>query len=91
MYFVMNFAQVNAKNNFIFIYINHIGSPPFETKSYNGTYDRIKKVDLKFPDYLSDDVKDFLRKILVYDKTKRLPLDKIISHPWITKYNKENM
>jgi hypothetical protein len=30
-----------------------IGQPPFESQTYNQTYEKIKKVDLNFPEYLS--------------------------------------
>ncbi|KAL4449572.1 hypothetical protein ABPG74_007395 [Tetrahymena malaccensis] len=63
------------------------GQPPFETKSYDQTYDRIKKVQFSFPDYLSIEVRDLLSKILVYEKSQRLDLYNILNHPWIQKHN----
>jgi serine/threonine protein kinase len=41
---------------------------------------------LEFPDYLSAEVKDFVSKLLVKEPMKRLPLEEVLKHPWITKY-----
>ena len=49
----------------------------------------IFQINLEFPEYLSFEVKDFVSKILVKDPTKRLPLEEVLRHPWITKYNEK--
>lgn len=67
-----------------------LGFPPFETKSYNETYEKIKKVSFVLPEFLSPEVKDLLKKILVYDRAKRLDLPGILAHPWIIKHNASN-
>lgn len=61
------------------------GIPPFEAKKHSDTYRRIVKIDLKFPPtpVVSDAAKDLIRQILVKDSTQRLPLQKILEHPWI--------
>eukprot|EP00252_Welwitschia_mirabilis_P021503 TRINITY_DN5532_c0_g2_i1.p2 TRINITY_DN5532_c0_g2~~TRINITY_DN5532_c0_g2_i1.p2 ORF type:complete len:111 (-),score=16.80 TRINITY_DN5532_c0_g2_i1:79-411(-) len=64
------------------------GFPPFEEKDHSGTYRRIRKVDLKFPSkpYVSDAAKDLIEKLLLKDSVRRLPLHKVLRHPWILKY-----
>ena len=52
-----------------------VGSPPFEAEDHAKTYDRIKNIDLKFPSYLSGEVKDLISNILTYDPKKRLTLE----------------
>lgn len=64
-----------------------VGVPPFETDGYQQTYRRIAKVDLQIPDYVSPEAKDLITKLLQHDCDKRLPLDAVLRHPWITKYN----
>jgi serine/threonine protein kinase len=54
-----------------------VGNPPFEAEDNDATYQRIKKIDLKFPDYLSPEVKDMISKILCFDPKKRLTLEQI--------------
>lgn len=41
-----------------------VGKPPFETPSYNATYDRIMKVDFNFPSHVSDGAQDFISKVI---------------------------
>ncbi len=51
-----------------------VGYPPFEAENNDDTYQRIKGIDLKFPEYLSYEVRDMISKILTYDPKKRLSL-----------------
>lgn len=62
------------------------GSPPFEAAGHSDTYRRILAVDLTFPEtpHVSPQAKDLIRKLLVKDPAKRLPLDQVLHHPWIT-------
>ncbi|KAJ3317091.1 spindle assembly checkpoint kinase, partial [Boothiomyces sp. JEL0866] len=65
-----------------------VGVPPFEDQtSHKATYRRIAKIDLKFPDYLSAEAKDLIRRLLVKEPEKRLRLSGVMSHEFITKYN----
>lgn len=61
------------------------GNPPFEAENTKETYERIKNVDLKFPNHLSEEVKDLLSKLLQVDPMRRMNLDDVLDHPWITK------
>lgn len=64
-----------------------VGSPPFEESSgYRATYRRIAKVDLRIPETVSPEAADLIRKLLQHDPDKRLPLEKVLRHPWIVKY-----
>ncbi|KAJ3357100.1 spindle assembly checkpoint kinase [Entophlyctis luteolus] len=65
-----------------------VGVPPFEDRSsYKATYRKIMKVDLKIPAFLSQDAGDLITKLLQYQPDRRMPLEKVMSHPWIVKYN----
>ncbi|KAE9603792.1 hypothetical protein Lal_00002340 [Lupinus albus] len=61
------------------------GVPPFEAKEHSDTYRRIVQVDLKFPPkpIVSSAAKDLISQMLVKDSTQRLPLHKLLEHPWI--------
>mgnify|MGYP001589194755 CR=1 FL=1 len=52
-----------------------VGNPPFEAEDHQATYDRIKKIDLKFPEHMSLEAKDLIGSILTYNPNKRLTLD----------------
>lgn len=60
-----------------------VGQPPFEAKTSQMTYERISKVDLKFPSHVSDGAKDLVRKLLQHSPHRRLPLPEVLKHPWI--------
>jgi serine/threonine protein kinase len=64
------------------------GSAPFFADDDQGTYKRIVKVDLKFPTTppVSAEAKDLIRKLLVLDPSKRLPLPAVQDHPFIRKH-----
>lgn len=62
------------------------GFPPFEAENNDETYKRIRNIDLKFPDHLSLEVRDMIRRILTFDPKERLTLEEIENHPWILKY-----
>ncbi|KAJ6361561.1 hypothetical protein OIU78_002065 [Salix suchowensis] len=61
------------------------GVPPFEAKEHSDTYRRIVQVDLKFPPkpIVSSAAKDLISQMLVKDSAERLPLHKLLDHPWI--------
>jgi serine/threonine protein kinase len=63
------------------------GHAPFESsKSREETYRKILNVDLKFPKALSDDVKDFIKNLLIKKPEDRMSLEEALEHRWIKKY-----
>lgn len=64
-----------------------LGRPPFEAEGNVETYKRISKVDLQIEQgSMSDLAADLIRRLLVKDPTQRLPLYKVVEHPWIVKH-----
>lgn len=61
------------------------GVPPFEAEGHSETYKRILRVDLHFPAHVSADARDMISGLLVKDPKARLPLSKLLDHPWIKK------
>lgn len=59
------------------------GSPPFEEEGQQQTCKRIKNMEYDFPDYVSEEARDLISKILVYDPKARISIDDILNHPWI--------
>ena len=62
-----------------------VGVPPFEEAGHHQTYRRIAKVDLRFPDFVSEGAQDLIRKLLQRNPEDRLPLPEVLKHPWIAK------
>jgi aurora kinase len=69
----------------ILLYEFLYGFPPFEAEGHSATYRRISRVDLKFPlkPSISEDAQDIIRKLLVKEPSRRMPLKDIPNHPWI--------
>lgn len=59
------------------------GEPPFQAKEYDTTYRKITKLELKIPDTISMPAQHLIKKLLVVNPENRLPLDKVVVHPWI--------
>ena len=65
-----------------------VGSPPFEAEGWRATYNRISRVDLKFPSHVSPGARDLISRLLVKDTSKRMKLTDLPKHPWIQHYTK---
>lgn len=60
-----------------------VGKPPFETESHQETYQRIIKVDIRWPDVVCSGARDLISKLLQKKPENRLPLERVMEHPWI--------
>jgi len=67
----------------VLLYEFLVGVPPFETESHSATYRRIQRVDIRWPDGISDDAKDLIGKLLKKDPRQRLSLELIPKHPFV--------
>jgi len=72
----------------VITYILLCGFPPFYNEKLQLLFEQIMKADYDFPeDYwsdISDNAKDFIRKLLVVDPKKRLNGKDALKHPWLT-------
>ncbi|KIY74289.1 kinase-like protein [Cylindrobasidium torrendii FP15055 ss-10] len=67
------------------------GFPPFEVPdSQTKTYRRIQAVDLRFPEGMSSGSRNLISALLKYKPEDRMPLEKVMVHPWITQYRPRN-
>jgi calcium/calmodulin-dependent protein kinase I len=70
------------------------GAPPFYEDDNFVLFEMIKKCDYSFDDEVwntvSPEAKDLIERILVYDPEKRLNLEQIQSHPWISKTKEQS-
>ncbi|KAI8379739.1 uncharacterized protein BYT42DRAFT_569866 [Radiomyces spectabilis] len=60
------------------------GNP--EGDNINRLYKYILNTTLTFPDYVGDDARDLLQKMLVPDPSLRCTMKTIIDHPWLTSH-----
>lgn len=63
-----------------------VNCPPFEEESKDLTYKRIVSGDLKFPDTVSSDAQDLIRKLLRHKAKDRISLQDVKKHPWVLKH-----
>ncbi|VDN56763.1 unnamed protein product [Dracunculus medinensis] len=63
-----------------------VGKPPFESRTSNETYHLISKVCFEFPDFVPDGARDLISKLLKKAPNRRLPLAKVMKHPWIVQF-----
>ena len=61
------------------------GYLPFEDKNNDNLFNKILKCKIKLPNYLSDDSKDLISKILVKNPNKRITIEQIKKHPFYLK------
>lgn len=82
----------------ILMYEMLYGAPPFEVKSAtmqeskDRTMERICDVDLVFPNEpkISNGAKNLVKALLKKEPSKRLPLSRVLCHPWIVDNGRGN-
>ncbi|KAL7912972.1 kinase-like protein [Trichoderma velutinum] len=62
-----------------------VGEAPFEDTPVM-TQRRIARADMQIPKFVSAEAADLIKRLLVLDPEKRIPLEDVQSHPWIIKH-----
>ncbi|POS83454.1 threonine protein kinase [Erysiphe pulchra] len=62
-----------------------VGEAPFEDTPVM-TQRRIARAEMTIPSFVSPEAKDLIKRLLVLDPEKRIPLEQIQTHPWIIKH-----
>ena len=75
----------------IILYLMLCGHLPFYEEDNQIMYDKIIKGDYDIPQFLSEEAKDIIKKILEVDPKKRLNFEEIKNHPWFNIINKKYM
>lgn len=65
------------------------GQPPFESEDTAKTYNKIRNVQYRFPNYVSAGARDFINRLLVFEPEKRMTLAEMKRHPWIESHVEE--
>uniref|UniRef100_A0A3Q0SJK7 non-specific serine/threonine protein kinase n=1 Tax=Amphilophus citrinellus TaxID=61819 RepID=A0A3Q0SJK7_AMPCI len=66
-----------------------VGKPPFEAKTHEETYRRISRVEYSYPPLanISAGAKDLVGMLLKHNPMHRLPIQGVLSHPWVVEYS----
>ncbi|KAK6079273.1 serine threonine-protein kinase eg2 [Seiridium cupressi] len=62
-----------------------VGEAPFEDTPVM-TQRRIARADMTIPSFVSPEARDLIKRLLVLDPDKRIPLEQVQQHPWIIKH-----
>ncbi|KAK7422892.1 spindle assembly checkpoint kinase [Neonectria magnoliae] len=62
-----------------------VGEAPFEDSAVV-TQRRIRRCEMTVPSWVSPEATDLIKRLLVLNPEKRIPLDEITTHPWIVKH-----
>ncbi|KAI1180006.1 Pkinase-domain-containing protein [Nemania sp. FL0916] len=62
-----------------------VGEAPFEDTPVM-TQRRIARADMSIPSFVSPEARDLIKRLLVLDPEKRIPLEQVQTHPWILKH-----
>lgn len=60
-----------------------VGAAPFESNDTDKTYDKIRRVQVNYPSYLTNGAKDVISKLLVKTSSARITLVDVMQHSWI--------
>ncbi|CAF0972691.1 unnamed protein product [Rotaria sordida] len=90
---VINFDRIGYGTDMwsvgVICYVLLSGLSPFMGENDNDTYANINRVNYDFDDEaftdISDEAKDFIAKLLLKNKDKRLQAKECLAHPWLTR------
>jgi len=67
----------------VILYTLLVGRPPFDTPGVKSTLSKVVMEDYTIPDHLTPEAKDLISNLLKKNKTDRMLLRNIPSHPWM--------
>ena len=69
----------------VVLFVLVCGRVPFDDKSVSNLHEKIKKGHIDYPNHLTPECVDLLKKMLVVDVTKRAKIGEILCHKWMNK------
>ena len=67
----------------VLLYVMVCGRLPFKDKDMKLLYEKIKKGDVVFPEFISDNAKNLIQRLLVIDPKRRATMRDVYDHSWI--------
>jgi len=80
-------ASVDMWSCGVITYVLLCGFSPFLSLDQTGLFEKIMKAEYDFPDpewtHISENAKDFIRKLLVKERHERYTAQQCLAHPWL--------
>ena len=73
----------------VILYELYVGQPPFYTNNFQTLLHKIAKEEIRYPDSMSSEFKDFLKGLLVKNPKDRWDWPKILAHPFLKETESE--
>ena len=73
----------------VILYELYVGQPPFYTNNFQTLLHKIAKEEIRYPDSMSPEFKDFLKGLLVKNPKDRWDWPKILAHPFLKEIESE--
>lgn len=70
----------------IFCFELLVGHTPFVSKENDQIYKKIHAMQYTIPDTVPSEAKDLISNLLIRDGSRRLPLHRVLNHPFLMKY-----
>lgn len=67
-----------------------VGRAPFSSTDPQVTMARISKMDIQYPNHISPEALNFIKRLLVTDPERRMKIKEVFKHPWIVQQLKLN-
>jgi len=74
----------------VLLYAMLCGTVPFKATNMKDLHLLINKGDFSFPNPISEEAQDLIRKMLTKDPLERISLPEVLSHPWMTKMSEDD-
>lgn len=84
-------SSVDVWSAGVLLYWMCVGQLPFVDDNLQNVLQKIIYADPHYPSYLSQSLKDLLKKMLIKDPEHRITIEKIKEHPWFSQFEYKTM